>query len=190
MAEYYPIPSSQPEASSGGEAAPAVQPVTPDPETPVAPQPVSAPGDVSSPPRNAYVVQPLSKEDERTWAMLAHLSILLNLITGFLGPVAAILIYAVYRERSRYVAYHAMQSFVFQLIAWVGAGILATVAWTISGIMAVVLIGCLLMPIALLISLIPLAALVYGVVGAIQVNSGQDFRYPLVGDWVRGTLTG
>jgi uncharacterized membrane protein len=122
--------------------------------------------------------------------MLAHLSILLNLVTGFLGPVAAILIYAVYRERSRYVAYHAMQSFVWQLLTWVGAGILAAIAWTISGILAAILIGCLLMPIALLISLLPIAALAYGVYAAIEVNQGRDFRYWLVGDWVRSTLTG
>jgi uncharacterized protein len=133
---------------------------------------------------------PLSQTDERTWAMLAHLSVLLNLITGFLGVIAAFIIYLVYKDRSRYVAYHALQATIFQAIWWVGGGILAAIAWTISGTLAVILIGCLLMPVALLISFIPLAALVYGVVGAIQVNNGQDFRYWLVGDWVRSTLTG
>ncbi|MBN2145793.1 MAG: DUF4870 domain-containing protein [Anaerolineales bacterium] len=134
--------------------------------------------------------QPLSPSDERTYAMLAHLSVLANLVTGFLGPVAAIVLYLAYRDRSRYVAYHAMQSFVFQLIWWVGGGILAGIAWTISGVLSAILIGCALMPIAAIISLMPLAALVYGVVGAIQCNQGQDFKYWLIGDWVRGTLTG
>ena len=32
-------------------------------------------------------------------------------------------------------------------------------------------------------------SLVYGVVGGIQASQGQDFRYWLVGDWVRGILT-
>jgi hypothetical protein len=132
---------------------------------------------------------PLSAQDERTWAMLAHLSILLNLVTGFFGPIAALIVYLVYQDRSRYVAYHAMQSFVFQLVFWIGAGIFAGVTWAVSGALTVILVGCLLMPIALLISLIPLAALVYGVIGAIQVSQGQDFRYWLVGDWVRSTLT-
>jgi uncharacterized Tic20 family protein len=135
-----------------------------------------------------YTPPPLSPSDERTWAMIAHLSVLLNLVTGFLGPVAALVIYLAYRERSRYVAYQAMQSFVFQLVFWVGAGFLAGAAWVISGLLAVILIGCLLMPFALLISLVPIAALVYGVYAAIQCNAGQDFRYWLVGDWVRGTL--
>jgi uncharacterized protein len=143
-----------------------------------------APPYVSPPP------QPLSEKDERTFAMLSHLSILLNLVTGFLGPVAALVIYFIYKDRSRYVRYHAMQSFVFQLIWWLGAGILAGITWTISGILAAILIGCLIMPIALFLTFIPLAALVYGVVGAIQTNEHQDFRYWLIGDWVRGELTG
>lgn len=132
--------------------------------------------------------QPLSPSDERTWAMLSHLSVLLNLVTGIIGPVAAFVIYLVFKDRSRYVAYHSMQSFVFQLIWWVGAGALAGIAWAISGALAVIFIGLILMPLACLITLLPLAALVYGVVGAIQTSQGQDFRYWLIGDWVRGTL--
>jgi uncharacterized protein len=128
--------------------------------------------------------------EERTWAMLAHLSVLANLLTGFLGPVIALIIYLVYKERSRYVAYHSLQSFIFQLIWWVGAGAVAGIAWVISGVLAVVLVGCCLMPFALVVSLMPVAALIYGVVGAVQCSQGNDFRYWLIGDWVRGTLTG
>jgi uncharacterized protein len=135
--------------------------------------------------------QPLSPTDERTWAMLAHLSVLANLATGFLGPVASLVIYLVYKDRSRYVAYHAFQSFIFQLIWWVGGGLLAGISWAVSGtLVAVFGLGCLCMPFALIVSLAPLFALIYGVMGAIQTNQGQDFRYWLVGDWVRSTLTG
>jgi len=165
--------------------------VPPDNITPAPPaQPVSTPPPVvaSTPPIN--VPQPLSPADERTWAMLAQLSILLNLFTGFLGTVAALIIYLVFKERSRYVAYQSMQAFVFQLIAFIGFGALAAVAWTVSGMLAVVLIGCLCMPVALLISLVPVAALVYGVIGALQCNQGRDFQYWLVGEWTRGILTG
>jgi uncharacterized Tic20 family protein len=133
---------------------------------------------------------PLTPSEERSWAMLAHLSILLNLVTGLLGPVGALIIYLVYKDRSRYVAYHSLQSFIFQLIAWVGGGILTAVAWTITGVLSAILVGLLCIPIALVISLIPLGAIVYGIIGGIQCNEGQDFRYWLVGDWVRETLTG
>ena len=154
--------------------------------------PVPEPPGVGTPPGQVAPgpVEPLSASDERTWAMLAHLSVLANLVTGFLGPVVALIIYLVYQDRSRYVAYHSLQSFIFQLIWWVGGGVLAGVAWAISGaLVAVVGLGCLLMPFACVITFLPLAALVYGVVGAVQVSQGQDFRYWLIGDWVRDTLT-
>ena len=132
---------------------------------------------------------PLSQSDERTWAMIAHLSVLANLVTGFFGPVAALVIYLVYKDRSRYVAYQSLQAFVFQLIWWVGAGAIAGIAWAVSGVLSAILIGLLCMPIACLISFVPLAALVYGIVGGVQTAQGQDFKYWLIGDWVRNTLT-
>jgi hypothetical protein len=141
-------------------------------------------------PEATLAVQPLSPSDERMWAMLAHLSILLNLVTGFFGPIVALIIYLVFRDRSRYVAYQSLQALVFQLIWWVGAGILVGLAWAFSGILAVFLVGLCLMPIACLISLIPLGALIYGVIGAIETSQGKDFKYWLVGDWVRGSLEG
>jgi uncharacterized membrane protein len=111
-------------------------------------------------------------------------------VTGLLGPVGALIIYLVYKDRSRYVAYHSLQSLIFQLIAWVGGGILTGIAWTITGLLSAILVGLLCIPIALVISLIPLGALIYGIIGGIQCNQGQDFRYWLVGDWMRETLTG
>lgn len=131
--------------------------------------------------------EPLSQSEERTWAMLAHLSTLLNLVTGFLGPISALVIYLVFKDRSRYVAYQSMQSFVFQLVFWLGAGVLAAVLWTVSLLFSIVIVGLCLMPVAFIISLVPFAALVYGVVAAIQCSEGVNFKYWLVGDWVQGT---
>jgi uncharacterized Tic20 family protein len=137
---------------------------------------------------------PLAPGDERTWSVLAHLSVLLNLVTGFAGPIAAGLIYLIYKDRSRLLAYHSLQSAVFQLIWWYGGGLLIGVMWSIVGALSAVLIGVVLIPFALILTflfaLLPLGAVVYGVVGAVQVSQGRDFRYWLVGDWLRGTLTG
>ena len=134
--------------------------------------------------------EPLSRSDEKTWAMVSHLSVLVNLVSGLLGPVTALIIYLAYKDRSRYVAYHSLQSLIFQLIWWVGGGMLAGITWAVSGVLSVVLIGILLMPIACLFSLLPVGALIYGIIGAMQTSQGQDFKYWLIGDWVRGTLTG
>ena len=43
----------------------------------------------------------MSSKDENTWAVLAHLSVFLNLFTGFLGPVAALVIWLMHKDRSR-----------------------------------------------------------------------------------------
>ena len=140
------------------------------------------------------VPQSFAPGDERTWALLSHLSGLLNLFTGFAGPIAALVIYMVYKDRSRLVAYHALQSMIFQLIWWFGGGVLIGVMWAAVGILSALLIGIVLIPFALLATfvllLLPLGSIIYGVIGGIQVSQGQDFKYWLIGDWVRGTLTG
>ncbi|MDZ4158258.1 MAG: DUF4870 domain-containing protein [Anaerolineaceae bacterium] len=133
---------------------------------------------------------PLSPADERTWAMLAHLSVLVNLITGFLGPVAAFVIYLVYKDRSRYVAYHSMQSLLLQLIVWIGGGTLAGIAWAITGLLSSVIVGICLIPFACLVSALPLAAPVFGVIAGVQCSQGNDYRYWLIGDWTRHILEG
>ncbi len=89
---------------------------------------------------------PLSPSDERTWAMLAHLSILINLVSGILGPVAALIIYLVYKDRSRYVAYQSLQALIFQLVAWVGAGIIVGASWAIVGVLSAIIVGICLIP--------------------------------------------
>jgi len=128
----------------------------------------------------------LTPEQERTWAMLAHLSILANLITGLLGTAIALVIYLVYKDRSQYVAFQSLQAVVFQLIAWLGGGIIVALAWIFISLLMFVLVGFCLIPLGIVISIIPLAALCYGVLAGVQCNEGQDFRYWLVGDWVMG----
>ena len=132
----------------------------------------------------------MSQADEHTWAMLAHLSVLVNLFTGVLGPVVALIIYLMFANRSKYVAYHAMQSFLFQLVVWYGIGVM----WGIVGLLCIVIIGFVLAPIACILTPIFLLGMaiapIYGIWGAIQTSQGQDFKYWLIGDWVRGTLEG
>ena len=94
-----------------------------DPTPPLEPTP-APPAPQLPPPPLAPPAAPgtLSPSDERTLAMLAHLSNLLNPVTGFLGVFVPLGMYILYKDRSRYVAYQALQAFVLQLIWWVGAG--------------------------------------------------------------------
>ncbi|GAB4489511.1 MAG: hypothetical protein OHK0031_13180 [Anaerolineales bacterium] len=136
------------------------------------------------------VLSPLSPSEERTWAMLAHLSVLVNLFTGFLGPVAALVIYLLFKDRSRYVAYHSLQAFINQLVWWVGGGTIIGITWAVTGALTLALVGLLLIPLACLVSLMPMISVVQGVWGAVKTSSGEDFRYWWVGGWTRGTLEG
>jgi uncharacterized Tic20 family protein len=137
---------------------------------------------------NQPAITPTS--DERTWAMIAHLSILINLFTGFFGPIAALVIYLLYKDRSRYVAYQSMQSFVIQLIGWVGFGFIIGSAWAIVGVLSVFIVGLCLIPFAILLSFLPAVITIYAVIAAVRTSQGEDFRYWAIGDWVRGTYTG
>src|SRR5918998_196743 len=89
--------------------------------------------------------------EERTWSVVAHLSTFLNIFTGFLGPVVAFIIWLVHREKSPTVAHHALRS-VFYQTAWLVA---IVVGWTVTGLLTAVLIGFLLMPVMLLVTLAP-----------------------------------
>lgn len=117
----------------------------------------------------------LSTQDERTWSSLAHLSVLVSLVTGFGGLVAAPVIWLVYRERSPRVAFHALQSFWYQA-AWTA---ILTVGWTLSFVLAFVLIGLVMMPFLALATLVPF---IHGAYAAYQVNKGVDYRYPFIAD--------
>ena len=122
--------------------------------------------------------------------MISHLSVLLNLVTGILGPVVPLILYMSYKDRSRYVAYQSLQALIFQLVWWVGGGVLVGIAWTITGVLSAILIGLICIPFAILFSALPLVAVVYGVIAGVQTSQGQDFKYWLIGDWVRNTYTG
>lgn len=153
------------------------------------PTPSERPAPVAPP---AQPPAPLSPADERLWAMLAHLSVLLNLVTGFLGVAVALLIYLVYRDRSRYVAYQALQALIFQLVFWGGGGLLIGLVWAVVGLLSAVLVGLLLIPFAIIATIaltaFPVIAVIYGVIGAVQCNNGEDFRYWLIGDWALNLL--
>jgi uncharacterized Tic20 family protein len=114
----------------------------------------------------------MSVRDERTWSVLAHLSTFLNLFTGFLGPVAAFIIWLIHRDRSPTVAHHALRS-VFYQTAWLVA---IVVGWTITGLLMAVLIGFLLVPVMLLVTLAPFVQASYE---AYRAYLGGGSRYYL-----------
>jgi uncharacterized protein len=119
----------------------------------------------------------MSPQDERTWSMVAHLSVLAGLVG--LMPFGALIIWLVYRDRSRRVGFHALQALWYQ-IAWL---VILVVGWFVTFILSFILIGLLLIPVMLLASLVPF---VHGCYAAYKVNQGVDYRYPFIADRIDG----
>lgn len=114
--------------------------------------------------------------DERLWAMLAHLSALLGYVVGLGQYIAPLVIYLVYRERSRFVAFHALQALYFQLallVLWAIVIILTLITCGLGAIFAVV-------PIVL--------SLVFVLMAAIRANNGEWYELPLVGAIARSSV--
>ena len=119
----------------------------------------------------------MGTQEEKTLSVLAHLSIFLNLVTGFLGPVAALIIWLVYRDRLSNVGFQALQSMWYQ-VAWL---VILVAGWTITTLLMLVLIGFLLVPVMALISLVPF---VHSAYAAYRVSKDGEFRYPLIADMI------
>ena len=103
------------------------------------------------PPIEARLPGTMSLDGERTWSAVAHLTTFLNMFTGFLGPVAAFVIWLAYRNDSPTVAAHAMRSVLYQVV-WLTA---IFVGWSVTFALMAILVGFLLVPIMLLVTLGP-----------------------------------
>jgi hypothetical protein len=150
-------------------------------------------------------------DEERLWAALAHGSALLTLLLALAtGGIASLLtvfiplgIYLIYREKSPFVAHHALQAFAAQVVGVIGFAVLLVtllVTWAvllvISAILVIVLVGLILFPLVFIAGLVALAAtfilplglLIYSMIAAVQAWNGNTYCYPWIGDWVDDQL--
>jgi uncharacterized Tic20 family protein len=125
-------------------------------------------------------------------AALAHAGVLAN-IFNLVGMIGAALIWATQQKQSRYVADHALQALVFQLLAFV-LTVVMLLFW--GGCLLISLLPALLRPelyrydlplafrVALFAGIIILVfiaiIIVYGVFGALAAWRGHHFHYAAV----------
>jgi uncharacterized protein len=140
----------------------------PPPQPP--PPPAGGPPPGGPPPGGPPGQRPLPPDQERLWAMLAHL---LSFVAAylFLGFVAPLVVMLVFGPRSAYVRAHAVESLNFNL------------SWLLYAIVAVVLI---VIGIGILILLaLGIAYVVLIIIASIRANNGEFYRYPLTIRFVR-----
>jgi uncharacterized Tic20 family protein len=108
--------------------------------------------------------QPLPPDQERLWAMLAHL---LGIVSAYiaLGFIAPLIVMLTFGERSAYVRRHAVEALNFNL------------SWAIYTIVAFIL-AFLLIGIPILIAL-AIGYVVLIVMASVKAQGGEPFRYPL-----------
>jgi len=114
--------------------------------------------------------------EERLWAMLGHLSL-------FVAPlVAPLILYLVYKDKSRFVAFHALQSLFFQLALIVVVNVLLVLTF-------IPLFVCFAFPLLILVvalgPVVIFGVVVYPIIAAIRAYNGELFEYWLVGGWAR-----
>lgn len=99
-------------------------------------------------------------QDERTWALLAHLS---GLIAGmvavpFLGPL---IVWVIKKDESPFVGDQAKEALNFQIALLIA--VVVCIA-TCIGIIVAPIVG--------------IAGLVFSIIGALEANKGVYYRYP------------
>ena len=122
----------------------------------------------------------MTPQDERTWSMLSHLSVLAGLVG--LMPFGALIIWLVYKDRSPRVGFHALQALWYQ-IAWLVILVIGGFVTFILSLVTLGLAAIVLVPVLILIGLIPL---IHGCYAAYKVNQGVDYRYPYIADRIDG----
>jgi uncharacterized protein len=131
-------------------------------------------GPIGAPPEQ------MSPQDERTWSMLAHLSVLAELVG--LMPFGALIIWLVYKDRSPRVRFHALQALWYQ-IAWIGIFLVYALVTIFLSIITLGIATIVLVPLAFLLAVVPLA---HGCYAAYKVYEGEDYRYPFIADKIDG----
>ena len=124
-------------------------------------------------------------QNERVWAALSHLSILIPQL-GFvdLSFIAPFLIWVAQKDRSRYVAFQSFQAFIYQLCR--SAVLLIVYGCFMSSVF--IFNTRALLPIGNAHSMIGFAFIAYGMVGTIMAFRGKPFRYWIIGIQVARAL--
>jgi uncharacterized Tic20 family protein len=132
-------------------------------------------------------------QDERTMAALAHASV----IVFGMGIIASVVIWVTQKDRSRYVAFQALQATVYHIIGFCIflAGMLCWLLLYFASFIPLMIattqgsndppLGFIL---AMLLMVVPLIFMglwiASGLWGAVRVFQGSDFRYLVIGDQV------
>ena len=138
-----------------------------------------------SAPQSTYGAPPatVSPEDERTWGALSHAGAVIAMIfsAGFLGFVASIAVYVIYKDRGPFVRAHAANSLNIQITMFI---------WLVGLGILTIPIALLTLGLGLVVMLPALAAAfviagILHVIGAVKAYNGEWWNPPLTPRFVK-----
>ncbi len=103
-------------------------------------------------------------KDARNWAMLCHLSAFAGLVIPFGNILGPLIVWAIKKDDHAFVDEQGKEALNFQLTL--------TIAYIISAVLMLVLIGFVLLAVLFIYSVIMI------IIASIQANDGLAYRYP------------
>ena len=103
--------------------------------------------------------------EERQWAMFAHLAALIGFVIPFGTIIGPLVVWQMKKEQMPFVAEQGREALNFQITVGI--------AFLVSALLSVIIIGFLLMPI------IGIGALILTIIAGLQANQGNHYEYPI-----------
>lgn len=129
------------------------------------PAPPPVPVSASAPQPPPLVTKPGVSEEDKSLGMPCHL---LGIFTGILGPL---ILWLVKKDASPFVGHHGREALNFQITVLLVMLCLGTTTF----ILMFVFIGIVLIP---FLFIVPILALVAGILAAVAAQKGEWHRYP------------
>ena len=101
---------------------------------------------------------PTGSSEERTWAMIAHL-------TGLIGFVGPLIVWLVQKDKMPFVDDQGKEALNFQLTV--------LIAYAVAGATSCFGVGLVVFPVVFV------ANVVLCIMGGLKANQGESYRYPL-----------
>lgn len=108
--------------------------------------------------------EPMLTQEDRTWAMAAHLLSLLNLVTFVGGLIAVLVLWLSRRERSPFVEESGRESLNFQITMLLAAAV--------GGVLTLILVGFVVLAVVMI------ASFILPILAGLAASEGRRYRYP------------
>ncbi|WP_372761925.1 DUF4870 domain-containing protein [Pseudoalteromonas sp.] len=109
--------------------------------------------------------QPLPSKEDRTWAMLCHLSALAGFIVPLGSIIGPLVIWLLKKEEMPIVDEHGKKALNFQITI--------AIAYVVCILLMFVVIGVILLPVVAIFSFVMV------ILASVKANDGKQFDYPL-----------